>query len=341
MNVNMFLLCSAIVTLSLIGLLANLFIITFYYSNYRKHVSIIYTSLAFIQTLICCAALCQAFTLASTQQLLPFPNNNLHTSTFLLVHTGVLNFCQRLSGFMNSLLCIVRTLEIVYPFITINIRYIIISTAVYSILVAAMLIFCVLFNTPTTALVTCLTPVQCVHGPDNPIIFHTFYTLPYLIPCLIITLSMMITFYKLKLSPATLSIPLSSHRQNKDRQMAVTIFIIALLFLLCNLSNVAFLLSILDINNFSYTLAIQQHKYYLTLAYILEHLLCFIEASVTPIIIFVRGSQLRRYHKEKTLSLIKRCFSFSSVKIDNKPQYVPSKTVSTCPTITVSRKCNL
>ena len=43
-------------------------------------------------------------------------------------------------------------------------------------------------------------PNQCIYGPKSPTLFYTFYAVPFLVPCLIITVTMLITFYKLKVN---------------------------------------------------------------------------------------------------------------------------------------------
>ena len=133
-------------------------------------------------------------------------------------------------------------------------------------------------------------------APDNISFFYIFYVMPFLIAGIVILASIIIATWKLNIKNRYQN----QKRESKvRREMTATIRLIGFIFLLCNMGFPAFLIYLSSTSTQAELKTTLSSKLeYAWAAYILGSVMSFLDAAVTPIILTVRGSQLKRVHRE-------------------------------------------
>ena len=336
-------------------MLSNSFVITFYWRTRKKLVSAIYIILTLVNLIICSTMIChvvsfimyKTYASAFNPDLPPrasqgeeemkevkpsrdefkfdatiphalrgkrgAPRDPLPTGyssdIFMVVHIIVFNCFQRFSGFINCLLCVTRTISIVSPFYRINRRMISVCSVVYLILQLLIIVYC-LVGLDGKSRMMCMVVNQC-RFIGNEAVFQVFYLWPFVIPSLVLATSCFITIYKMKRAGV--------RNSERERKVTVTILIVTIIFLVCNLSNLTYVMMAVYLGYDKVWIKVGA---FFLISYISEYVFTFVGVTITPIILVLRGSNFRqrgmdvksslatlgRFSENRTLSCFARKF---------------------------------
>ena len=305
----MYLLASALSLLGLFVITANGFVIAFYQKKWRESVPLLYIMMATCDSVTGVVVLCHAFVFVNygpeMSQLLGVMDDYYISADFFITTVYItLQCCNRASLFYNTMLTVVRTINITRPFYYIKKRILIVFAILYPVVWVVIIIIDSLLD--PRGILNCIFAVF----PGTNIIYAfcdryycfvlsviLFMFIPLFLPATIALISAVIQIYSI-LKPSIISPPTS-----KERRMTVTIIMLTMLCLVCNIPYTVFLVyrqlpDALTTNLTWFNL--------LALYYSLCTLLPFIQALLNPVFLIARGAALRQFVLEVVRGPFKR-----------------------------------
>ena len=215
---------------------------------------------------------------------------------FTFVHHLLLLLLQRLTIFTSMTLSFMRTVTILVPFRKVARNKVYLACGMYGLVTLVLQLF------GSWSKVRVATNLYIL-APDNTSFLYIFYVMPFLAASLVILASTLIASWKLTMRRSRYS---NQERENRvRREMTATIRLTGFIFLLCNVGCPVFL-TCLSVSSVSLTQTLQSRPGFYLAAYILGNGTGYLDAALTPIILSVRGSQLKRVHKEIIHRALKR-----------------------------------
>ena len=231
---------------------------------------------------------------------------------FMFSHHMALTLLQRLSVFVSMTLSFMRTLTILLPFRKIPSSKVYAACSIYGGVMATLQVFGGAVDPRSRE---CVATNVFILSPDNLSFFSIFYVMPFLIAGLVVLASIVIATWKLNLKKNRYS---NQMRESKvRREMTATIRLVGLIFLLSNLGYPSFLIYLTSQDTLRGALSSRPH--FVWAAYFLGSVMSFFDAGVTPIVLSVRGSQLKRVHRENLQRALKRISSRRHAPAGSQP----------------------
>ena len=280
------------------AILMNALVISFYCASYKKVVPFMYLLIATCDLATGIAAVLTAVIFFTMK-------NNLDTALYILpVAYTIFSVTFKVSVYLNLVIAVVRTINILLPFYRIRIRWISIVTVIYTL---SWLSFTVRrvqeFHFDTFDLFQLYSPgqVEVVRYHASTIILHDcsfvllFIGLIFVLPACVAVVCMIIQIRSILKQRTG-----RTANTDKQRQMTITIFALTVLFFFCNAIFVAYpIQSCLDLHNlFDFRYVYVQFMKMYMLAHITGFLCPFINAAFNPVILAVRGEALSMYLKK-------------------------------------------
>ena len=298
----------ASVLLGLTIIIANGFIIGFYQKKWRGSVPLMYIMIAVCDSVTGVVVLCHAF--IATGNLVYVKMSNV----FVLVVYAALQLCTRTSLFYNTVLTVVRTINITQPFYRINKRALVTWALLYAIFwVVVMSVDAYLMSETSDTIPSIILafPGASIVSEMKPryrtlITGAMFLAVPLVLPLLFGCMCAAIQIYSI------LTLSGISPKTPREQRMTTTIIVLSRLSLLCNGPyTILFLLrQYTDVTNH-----LSKTSYY-QLFYGLCILLPFIQAMLNPVILLIRGSAIRSYVRNSVKSALTRR---STVELEENP----------------------
>lgn len=237
------------------------------------------------------------------------------TDNFMFTHQMFLIFCQRLAVFVSMTLSFMRSITILVPFRKIASGKVFVVCVVYGIVILILQLFGGAFSTSSRQ---CLATNIFILAPGNTSFFYIFYVTPFLMAGLVILASIIIATWKLHLKKNRYKNQTREARVR--REMTTTIRLTGFIFLVCNIGSPAFL-TILAIssNHTRLRSTLSSRMEFVWGSYILGNVMSYLEAAVTPIILTIRGSQLKRVHRENFRRVLNRISSRRELRRQEEP----------------------
>ena len=293
-------------------IMANIFVIGFYQQKCRETVPMMYIMIATCDSVTGLTSLCHAgiftaqkYQIAGLLKGKGWPNADL----FLICLYIVLQTSTRTSLFYNSVLSVVRTINIVRPFYQLNKNILILCLICYPILWIVLLVIdvCLIdeFYDGSLGVLNVVFILLPGHGflyamnlPGGRDLFlrvleylvtTIFTAIPFALPALTSLVCAVLQIYSL-LKPSTIS-PTTS----KERRMTVTIIMLTVVCLVCNVPyTVMWFYIYAEFGESGYVTGISISAF-ICIAYSLGTLLPFINAILSPMILVLRGAALRGF----------------------------------------------
>ena len=287
-----------VTALGLLGtfiILANSFVIGFYKAKWREAIPLMYIMIAVCDSVTGLMAICHAGMFAHYPVFRVLANgsvrSNFKADTFLVIVYIILQSCTRTSLLYNTVLAVVRTINITKPFLQIKRSIIITCVILYPIMWVIILVIDEHLYVPLMGMdMFIATPgvwiaYYLAGEVGGMLLLATFLVLFMILPLAIPTLTCFIcavlqiyTILKPSIiSPSTI----------RERNMTVTIIMLTTVCLVCNISYTGSL--------FSLTQTIGNLTQFMYICYTLGTLLPFLNAMLNPVILLLRGAALRRF----------------------------------------------
>ena len=288
------------VALGLLGLftiLTNGFVIGFYQRKWREAVPLMYIMIAVCDSVTGVVALFHAciFSYCQTNtemgQMVTEHKSDLFPAIYIILQSAT-----RTSLFYNTVLAIVRTINITQPFHPINKPMMALSAIFYPVSMVVTLTvdlclsdtigkhtwnyFAFLFELPGKGILA--YPDSC-RGQ-----LVLFLVIPLILPTIVCLICAVVQIYSI-LKPSVISPP-----SIRERKMTLTIVMLTLVCLTCNTPYTGFLF--FDVDE-----TVESEEF----SYILHTLLPFVQAMLNPAILLMRGAALRTF----VLSIVRRLFN--------------------------------
>ena len=286
-----YLLATALSILGLCIILANSFVMAFYKKKWKEIVPLMYLMMAVCDSVTGIVVLGHAVIFVNhgivLSQLLQDKNIGLYysdvftTSVFIILQS-----CTRASLFYNTVLTVVRTINIARPFYLIRKHIVIVFAILYPILWVTICTIDVVEAKNSSYNGTTLTSVtlSVLPGYNWSISFELtvilFMAIPLFLPTILALVSAVIQIYSI-LKPSIISPP-----SVRERSMTVTIIMLTMLCLVCNIPYTMFF--------FFYICKIIS-SFHLSHLYIMSTVLPFIQALLNPVILISRGAAVRKF----------------------------------------------
>ena len=204
---------------------------------------------------------------------------------------------SRTSILYNVILAVARTINIIHPFYIIKKTWVVISAVIYPFLwvcisVADIIImlrvggwvFVYLeFNVPIPG--ECVMTGDC-NATQNTVVF-VLLGIPFIIPVILMGICAIIQIYTLLKQPTVTN----TGKASKQRNMTVTI---ALMTITCILCNIVYIILWVLVYYTDLFLALP-NRWSIIIPYIASTTLPFINSSINPLILIIRGSEIREY----------------------------------------------
>ena len=290
-----YLLATALFVLGLCIILANSFVMVFYKKRLKEIVPLMYIMMAVCDSVTGIVVLGHAVIFVNhgivLSQLIQDKNKELYflykADVFTTSVYIILQSCTRASVFYNTVLTVVRTINIARPIYLIRKNIVIVIAILYPILWVTACIIDVVEANNSWYNGTSITGMIFEVLPGNPwsISFELTVVLvmviPLFLPTILALVSALIQIYSL-LKPSIISPP-----SVRERSMTVTIIMLTMLCLVCNIPYTVFF--------FLYIWGMDFYSYRLSHLYILSTVLPFIQALLNPVILISRGAALRQF----------------------------------------------
>ena len=297
-------------------MLLNYFIIKFYKSRWKETVPHIYILLSSCDLIVGISALLNASTIVCYLATIEYNQTQSHVSTLLQI-SAILTYlissiAIRVSAFINIVLAVARTINIISPFIQLKTSGMNISTIIYT-LIWIGITSC---DIPTIhARITsknyscenCLymwhfifSPLSgywwvvksplipdSMHQASEVFLAYIFFIVPFALPVFISVICMVIqSYYLLRKSDIS-----DRHTSLIHRQVTKTITLTTSLFFFCYSTT-----AIVSISKFTQLSEIKNPdvgRGYYHLCYFLFSIISTINAAINPLILIIRGRSLR------------------------------------------------
>ena len=301
---------------------ANSFVIGFYQRKYHKTVPLIYIVIAICDSVTGLTSICHAGIFAGARYpmaaiLSGYPSFVL-ADLFLRLLFIVVQAMTRSSLFYNTVLSVIRTINITRPFYQLKKKTVILCLISYPILwfVAIAIDVClagnmyvetVFVNYPGFGTTRALQRLRHYRLPDvsKKVMYFgvitVFMAIPYALPAIIQLVCAFLQIFSI-LKPTV-----SSPSIVKERYMTVTIILLTIICLVCNVPYTAacFYYTIHWATTGEY-FETKHPLLFLQLSYTLNTLLPFINALLNPMTLIVRGAALRGFVRESMIGLLNR-----------------------------------
>jgi len=297
-------------------ILANAFVIGFYKKKWQETIPFIYIMIAVCDSVTGSVALCHALMLTnhpSISYIIEAGHTYLRSDLFLVLVYIVLQSGTRTSLFYNVVLTAVRTINITQPFYLIKKHIILVCVTLYPMIWFGIMIVDSYLGLRGKGV--SVTDVIFLVYPGWDIILEwkyffnegeqfvrqqaifitIFLAIPLALPAVIAIICAILQIYSLmkpsKFTPTTM----------RERQMTVTILILTMLCLVCNMPLTILVLyrcvvesgTLRGGTGFSFW-KLSETSYYL-FSYSLGTLLPFLQALLNPAILLLRGAALRTF----------------------------------------------
>ena len=296
-----YLLATAFSILGLCIILANSFVMAFYKKKWKEIVPLMYLMMAVCDSVTGFVVLGHAVIFVNhgiaLSQLLQDKNEELYYSdVFTIAVYIILQSCTRASLFYNTVLTVVRTINIARPFYLIRKHIVIVFAILYPILwVTICTIDVVVLSNNNGINGTTLTEVTLAVLPgynwsiSQGLNVILVMVIPLFLPTILALVSAVIQIYSI-LKPSIISSP-----SVRERSMTVTIIMLTMLCLVCNIPyTMIFVLLSYDLISY----------YHISHLYIMSTVLPFIQALLNPVILISRGAAVRKF----AFKVVKRPF---------------------------------
>ena len=285
--------------LGLFTILANIFVIGFYQKKRQEAVPLMYIMIAICDSITGFVAICHSVVFTNYPAVAHILKGGYYWNTkadwFIVTLYVILQSGTRTSLFYNTLLTAVRTINITLPFHLIEKRIMILSAVVYPVLtVIAMIIATGRDVTDTLSTVFMVFPGVDIaidkEGittiEERALFMIIMMIIPLILPTIIVIICAALQIFSI-LKPSILS-P-TTHR---ERSMTITIILLTLVCMICNLPYTVFLLYECAVN---FEVGGLSYKMLPLVFYSLCTLLPFMQALLNPTILLIRGAALRTF----------------------------------------------
>ena len=276
----------------------NFIIINFYWHEHRKIVPMLYICLAITDCIIMSKALTDVLLFAVVASTPEYATIGVQFGGFI----GGVTFASfilfqtvtRIYPFFNAILATVRAIHLVSPFYHIKTRLVLASYITYIMfwLIVFLIIFVIKpvgidgndFNI-TQSSVHCDEFNYCDFGGSDKSHYPWLQVVPYWTPCAVVIVALFITLYTIQ----------RSHMAQRDSwNITITIIILTVAFLVCNLSYTTFKHIVLN----------EKAKHYLFWCYFSTNTLIYCNATLNPIILIYQGKKIRQSLLQKVNSCL-------------------------------------
>ena len=280
------------------AILMNALVISFYCASYKKVVPFMYLLIATCDLATGIAAVLTAVIFFAMK-------NNLDTALYILpVAYTIFSVTFKISVYLNSVIAVVRTINILLPFYRIRIRWISIVTVIYTLSWLSFTVWKVQYFRfdSSSDLYHLYSPGQVEvvrHDAPDEIVDCSnvllFIGLIFVFPACVAVVCMVIQIRSILKQRTG-----RTANTDKQRQMTITIFALTVLFSFCNAIFVAYpIQTCLDIHiSDEIRFESDRMRKVKMLAHITGFLCPFINAAFNPVILVVRGEALSMYLKK-------------------------------------------
>ena len=285
--------------LGLFTILANIFVIGFYQKKRQEAMPLMYIMIAICDSITGFVAICHSVVFTNYPAVAHILKGAYYWNTkadwFIVTLYVILQSGTRTSLFYNTLLTAVRTINITLPFHLIKKLIVILSAVVYPVLtVIAMIIATYRDVTDTLSTVFMVFPGVDIaidkEGKttieERALFMIIMMIIPLILPTIIVIICAALQIFSI-LKPSTFS-P-TTHR---ERSMTVTIILLTMVCMICNLPYTVFLLYECAVN---FEVGGLSYKMLPLVFYSLCTLLPFMQALLNPTILLIRGAALRTF----------------------------------------------
>ena len=286
-----YLLATAFSILGLCIILANSFLMAFYKKKWKETVPLMYLMMAVCDSVTGIVVLGHAVIFVNhgieVSQL--FQDDDLYYKADVLTTSVyiILQSCTRASVFYNTVLTVVRTINIARPFYLIRKHIVIVIAILYPILWVTICTSHVVEAKNSWYNGTTMTGMIFQVLPGNTWLNSFELTaltvilvmvIPLFLPTILALVSAVIQIYSI-LKPSIISPP-----SVRERSMTVTIIMLTMLCLVCNIPYTMFFVSLFFLSSYQ-----PSHLY------IMSTVLPFIQALLNPVILISRGAAVRKF----------------------------------------------
>ena len=277
-----------LVVLGPLTITTNGFVIGFYRRKWQEAVPLMYIMMAVCDSVTGVVAVCHGgiFTYSFIAEKITLKYPRIKSDLFPVVYI-LLQTATRTSLFYNTMLAVVRTINITRPFHHIIKRVVIVCATFYPVLLAVLLSVQGVNTFSNVNQWEYYAFMALLPGQGEVIDerVKVFLVIPLILPAIICLVCAVIQTYSI-LKPSIISPP-----SIREQRMTITIVMLTLVCLICNIPYTVLLfywsyIGFIDTIDFEITL---------TLAYLLHTLLPFIQAILNPAILLTRGAALRAY----------------------------------------------
>ena len=285
--------------LGLFTILANIFVIGFYQKKRQEAVPLMYIMIAICDSITGFVAVCHSVVFTNYPAVAHILKGGYYWNTkadwFIVTLYVILQSGTRTSLFYNTLLTAVRTINITLPFHLIKKLIVILSAVVYPVLtVIAMIIATHRDITDTLSTVFMVFPgVDIAIDKDGKTTIEerAFFMIimmiiPLILPTIIVIICAALQIFSI-LKPSTFS-----PTTRRERSMTITIILLTMVCMICNLPYTVFLLYECAVN---FEVGGLSYKMLPLVFYSLCTLLPFMQALLNPAILLIRGAALRTF----------------------------------------------
>ena len=287
------------VALGLLGLstiISNGFIIGFYQDKWKQIVPLMYNIIAICDSVTGVVTVCHAciFTF-------PIHSEKARKYIYPLLYT-VLQTITRTSLFYNTMLAVVRTINITRPFYRINKRVMVCCAIFFPLFLGLIFMIDVLLFVmyeiedyyiesyflfeifPGIGILAKIMPSATDYQKELDLIF---FGIPLILPVIISLICAVVQIHSI-LKPSVISPP-----SNRERRMTMTIIMLTLVCLICNIPITLYLFYQFYFYRGDYDYHMGRAN--LIFCYVLHTLSPFIQAILNPTILLQRGEALRTF----------------------------------------------
>ena len=295
-----YVLASGLGLLGIFNILANSMVIGFYLKKRQDAVPLMYIMIAICDSITGFVAVCHSFIFTNYPAVAHILKGGYYWDTesdwFIITLYVILQSATRVSLFYNTILTVVRTINITQPFYLIKKHILILSAVVYPVLTVITMITTAAYQevTDTLSMVFMVFPgVEiCVDKQGDTttekraLFMIIMMAIPLILPPIINIICAALQIFSIA-KPSTF-FP-TTHR---ERSMTITIIVLTLLCMICNIPYTVFLLFEFTVN---FDVGRISYKMLPLVFYSLCTLLPFMQAVLNPMVLLIRGAALRTF----------------------------------------------
>ncbi|XP_063693692.1 uncharacterized protein LOC134825446 [Bolinopsis microptera] len=283
-------------------MLGNYFVFKYYSTSRTKLVSMLYSSIAIVDSIGSLTALLQVVSFLLVEYKVERNTSRIDKDMFgvyLYLLVTLFSVTSRVSCFLNAVLAVSRAIAVWKPFYRIKYKRVLISIILYSSFWIVFMIYVgiELFFLNNRKAIECSTVNQCIVGMAPA---DLVYGIPYVVPTVVVMMALGVTMYCLRRSRGML------HGKTVEEQRALreaamsrttrTIIILSVVFLVCNVTFAVF-----GGVMFLYTTIHGEENInkdvYLILFFISHYTVVYFNAALNPAILIMRSTELTSFTK--------------------------------------------